>query len=79
MVYQIYQAQLGIPIIGMGGINNADDAAEFSLVGADMIAVGTSSFGNRQVFTEIDEGYRGIISHCGFSSHREYVGSVISV
>lgn len=42
-VYQTAQ-QVSIPIIGMGGIMTADDALEFILAGASMVAVGTASF-----------------------------------
>ena len=43
MVYQVAQA-VKLPIIGMGGIMNADDAIEFILAGASAVAVGTANF-----------------------------------
>ncbi|MBF0483918.1 MAG: dihydroorotate dehydrogenase [Candidatus Omnitrophica bacterium] len=43
MVYQTAQ-KIKIPIIGMGGIANADDALQFIMAGATMVAVGTMSF-----------------------------------
>src|SRR5699024_3678140 len=45
MVYQVAQA-VKIPIIGMGGIQNAEDALEFILAGASAVAVGTANFMN---------------------------------
>lgn len=45
MVYQVAQA-VKLPIIGMGGIMNADDAIEFILAGASAVAVGTANFHN---------------------------------
>ncbi|MBO5637613.1 MAG: dihydroorotate dehydrogenase [Acidaminococcaceae bacterium] len=43
MCYEVAQA-VNVPIIGMGGIMNADDAVEFFLAGASAIAVGTANF-----------------------------------
>ena len=42
---QVVQA-VKLPIIGMGGIMNADDAIEFILAGASAVAVGTANFHN---------------------------------
>ena len=43
MVYQIRQV-VGIPIIGVGGITNAEEALQFLAAGADAIQVGTANF-----------------------------------
>lgn len=43
MVYQVAKV-VRIPIIAMGGIQNADDALQFILAGATMVAVGTMNF-----------------------------------
>src|SRR5690625_2140874 len=40
MIYEVKQ-QVSIPIIGMGGIENAEDVLEFLLAGAEAVAVGT--------------------------------------
>ena len=55
MVWQVYNA-VSIPIIGMGGITNSQDALEFLLAGASAIAVGTANFLNPSVSTDIVEG-----------------------
>ncbi|MDY7223072.1 dihydroorotate dehydrogenase [Halalkalibacterium halodurans] len=55
MIYQVSQA-VSIPIIGMGGIQSADDVLEFMLAGADAVAVGTANFTDPYVCpTIIDE------------------------
>ena len=41
MVYQVANA-VKIPIIGMGGIANAEDAMEFILAGATAVSIGTA-------------------------------------
>ena len=43
MVYQVAQA-VNIPILGMGGIINGDDAVEFMLAGAKAISIGAGNF-----------------------------------
>jgi dihydroorotate dehydrogenase (NAD+) catalytic subunit len=43
MVYEVSQ-KVDIPIIGMGGIMNAEDAIEFIMAGASAVAVGTANF-----------------------------------
>ena len=43
MVYQVSQA-VKIPILGMGGIVNGDDAIEFMLAGATAISIGAGNF-----------------------------------
>lgn len=43
MVYQVSQA-VKIPILGMGGIVNGEDAIEFLLAGASAISIGAGNF-----------------------------------
>ena len=55
MVYQTAQV-MNIPIIGMGGIQNAEDAIEFLLAGATAVAVGTANFHNPMTTVEVIDG-----------------------
>ena len=77
MVHQLVQADLGVPIIGMGGIVDAESAAEFFMTGANVIASGTGSFSDRQIFTHINDGLEEIIKQYGFTSIKNLVGSVV--
>lgn len=43
MVYQVAR-NVRVPIIAMGGIENADDALQFIMAGATMVAIGTMNF-----------------------------------
>jgi dihydroorotate dehydrogenase (NAD+) catalytic subunit len=43
MVYEASQA-LKIPVVGLGGIRNGEDAAEFLIAGASAVQVGTANF-----------------------------------
>lgn len=55
MVYECANA-VNIPIIGMGGITCAEDALEFILAGATMVAVGAANFTNPFATVEVIEG-----------------------
>jgi dihydroorotate dehydrogenase (NAD+) catalytic subunit len=55
MVYEVKQA-VKIPIIGLGGIMNSDDAIEFIIAGATAVAVGTANFVNPRATMEILDG-----------------------
>src|SRR4030067_3877326 len=55
MVWQVYNA-VTIPIIGMGGITNYQDAVEFFLAGASAVAIGTANFLNPAASIEITDG-----------------------
>lgn len=55
MVYQTAQV-VNIPIIGMGGVQNAEDAIEFLLAGATAVAVGTANFHDPMTTVEVIDG-----------------------
>ncbi|MCX7765651.1 MAG: dihydroorotate dehydrogenase [Candidatus Sumerlaeia bacterium] len=52
LVWEVAQA-VSIPIIGMGGIMNVEDALEFFYAGADIICLGTANFVNPTTAIEI--------------------------
>ena len=57
-VHQVYQVcrDHGIPIIGQGGIMNAEDAIEFLIAGASAVGVGTALFYDPLVCHKINQG-----------------------
>ena len=75
MVYQVAQA-VKIPILGMGGIRNAEDVIEFLMAGATMTAVGTANFNNPGVTAEIVEGIRDFMEKNGIDDIRDIIGCV---
>ena len=75
MVYQTAQA-VSIPIVGMGGIMNAEDAIEMMLAGATAVAVGTANFQNPRATMEILEGIRSYMAEYEISDIRELIGAV---
>lgn len=74
MVWQA-SAAVDVPIIGMGGIVNADDAIEFLLAGASAIAVGTGNFLNPAATMEILEGIKEYMFKNGFKDIHELIGA----
>lgn len=75
MVYQTAQA-VHIPIIGMGGIMNAEDAIEMILAGATAVSVGTANFTHPHVTEEIVDGIRDYMERYQVADIRELIGAV---
>jgi dihydroorotate dehydrogenase (NAD+) catalytic subunit len=65
-----------IPIIGMGGIQNAADAIEFMMAGATAVAVGTANFYEPQTALQVIAGIREFMQKKGIQNVREIVGCV---
>ena len=75
MVYQTAQA-VRLPIVGMGGIMNAEDAIEMILAGATAVSVGTANFTNPHVTEEIVAGIRDYMERYQVADIRDLVGAV---
>lgn len=75
MVYQAANA-VKIPIIGMGGISNYEDALEFIMAGASLVSVGTANFHNPGVTAEIADGIKAYIDKNNIKDIRELIGIV---
>ena len=75
MVYQAAHA-VEIPVLGMGGIQNTEDALEFLMAGATMVAVGTANFFHPYVTSEIVDGLEAYVEQEGLSSIMDIVGIV---
>ena len=75
MVYQPAQA-VKIPIIGMGGIANAEDAIEFMLAGATGVAVGAMNFVNPYTTAEVVKGIEEYMERYHVENLTELVGAV---
>ena len=75
MVYQVANA-VSLPIIGMGGITSAEDALEFIMAGASMVAVGTANFVNPTATMEVVEGIEDYMKQYGIADIRDLIGCV---
>lgn len=76
MVWQV-RKKVNIPIIGMGGIENGDDAIEFLLAGANAVSVGTAQFTNPYAPIEVLEGIKAYMQKHGIEDVGELVGKVM--
>ena len=75
-VYMVYQTaqRVRIPIIAMGGIMTAQDALEFILAGATMVAVGTANFINPRAPVEVLEGIKEYMRKNKITDVKEVIG-----
>ena len=75
MVYEAAQ-KVRIPIIGMGGIMTANDALEFLIAGATMVAVGTANFINPRAPIDVLEGIKSYMKKNNIQDIKEIIGSI---
>ncbi len=77
-VWDIARALPSLPILGIGGIQNADDALEFLVAGATAIQVGTATFADPTAAERILDGLQSRLVDIGAHSPREVVGTLKS-
>ena len=70
MVYQVAHA-VSVPVIGMGGIQNAEDAIEFLMAGATAVSVGTANFHNPFTTVEVVDGIADYMRVYGMEDVKE--------
>ena len=75
MVYQVAQA-VKLPIIGMGGIETAEDALEMLLAGATAVSVGTANFYRPTAAIEIVDGMEAYMKRKEISDIKTLIGAV---
>jgi dihydroorotate dehydrogenase (NAD+) catalytic subunit len=74
MVYQVFKS-VRIPIVGCGGITNAEDAIEFFMAGASAVEVGTASFANPRAPMDVLEGIERFFEKEKIQDIRELIGA----
>ncbi|MGM8366236.1 dihydroorotate dehydrogenase [Virgibacillus sp. W0181] len=75
MVYQVHQV-CSVPIIGCGGVMNAEDAIEMVLAGATAVQVGTANFINPMSMIDILDGIKDYMSTYNLTNINELIGKV---
>ena len=77
-VHQVYQAckAHGIPIIGQGGVNNAQDAIEFLIAGASAVGVGTALFYDPLICPKLNDGIRSYLAEHQIADVQALTGSL---
>ena len=74
MIYDVYET-VKIPIIGMGGIQNAEDVLEFFYAGASAVAVGTENFVNPWACPQIIRDLPDVLDKYGFAKITDAIGA----
>lgn len=75
MVWQVAKA-VKIPVVGLGGIMNAEDAIEFLMAGASAIEIGTANFIDPAVTIKVRNGINEWLDSHGCKSVQEIIGVV---
>jgi dihydroorotate dehydrogenase (NAD+) catalytic subunit len=76
-LYMIFEVSktIDIPIVGCGGITNAEDAIEFFMAGATAIEVGTASFMNPRAPMDVLDGIEKYLRENKIEDIRELIGA----
>ena len=74
-VYQVAK-QVGVPVIGVGGIANIDDCMEFLIAGASAIQIGTANYYDPMASIKIIRELPNALDILGAKSIREIVGTL---
>lgn len=75
MVWQVARA-VTIPVVGIGGIMNAEDALEFIIAGATAVQVGTANFIDPGCAVKIIQGIENHLTRQNIGSIKELIGSL---
>jgi dihydroorotate dehydrogenase (NAD+) catalytic subunit len=75
MVYEVSKA-VDIPVVGLGGIMNANDAIEFLMAGARAVQIGTVNFANPTAAPQIIEGIEMFLKEQGIKDINEIIGII---
>lgn len=73
MVYDVAHA-VEIPVIGMGGISNAEDVLMFLMAGARLVEIGTANFIEPRIMPRIIEELKIYVEKEGLSSIEDIIG-----
>jgi dihydroorotate dehydrogenase (NAD+) catalytic subunit len=78
MVYQVAKV-VSIPVIGIGGIESAEDALEFMLAGATAVQIGTANFVNPRASEEVIDGLYAYATAEKLTSIRSLIGALQTI
>lgn len=74
-VFEIVQ-NVDIPVIGIGGITNSEDALEFLITGAKAVQIGTHNFVDPSAPIKIIKGIEDYLRKFNFKDVNEVIGSL---
>ena len=73
MIWQVYEA-VNLPIIGMGGVQTAEDVIELMLAGATAVQVGAANLVNPYACKEIIDNLPAVMERLGIQDITEIIG-----
>lgn len=76
-VNAVFQARrrVSVPIIGVGGIRTAEDAAQYLLAGASLVQIGTANFADPRAAERVLSGLKRLGRDLGIKHIRELIGA----
>ena len=74
MVYEVYEA-VKIPIVGIGGVDSAENVIEMMLAGATAVGVGTANLLNPYASKEIVESLPAVMEKYGITDLKNIIGA----
>jgi len=74
MVWEVHKEELGLPLVGIGGIMTATDAIEFLMVGASAVQIGTANLIDPTASLKVAEGIKQYCVDKGIKNISELVG-----
>ena len=75
MVWQVIQ-RVSIPVIGIGGIMNAEDALEFLILGAKAVQIGTANFINPRATMDVIDGMQKYLIENKIKDIKDIIGTL---
>jgi dihydroorotate dehydrogenase (NAD+) catalytic subunit len=75
MVYQVAKV-VKVPVIGIGGVTNAEDVVEYMLAGASAVGIGYAGFRNPTALVSIIDDLEAWCDERGIKNVTELIGAV---
>ena len=75
MVHDVYRA-VKVPVIGIGGIRDAEDVLEFLAAGARAVQVGTATFADPYAIPKILKDLPRLLAEGGFARAEDAIGTL---
>ena len=73
-IHKLY-SKINIPIIGIGGVSNADDALECMLAGSSLVQIGTMNYKNPNIHAEITKQLSNYVTNNNLKSISSVIGN----
>jgi dihydroorotate dehydrogenase (NAD+) catalytic subunit len=78
-VRQIYKSEIPLPIVGIGGIINGEDAIEYMLAGATAVGIGTANFLNPMTPIKVIKGIEDYMREYKVEDINNLIGQMIEI